>query len=35
MFTELNHENWGETKSALLTGLTESQKEIVAPLLEN
>ena len=35
MFTELNHENWSETKSALLTGLTESQKEIVAPLLEN
>ncbi len=34
----LNHElkeNWSETKSALLTGLTESQKEIVAPLLEN
>lgn len=34
MYTELN-ENWGDTKQALLTGLTESQKEIVAPLLEN
>ena len=34
MYNEL-HENWSETKSALLTGLTESQKEIVAPLLEN
>ncbi len=28
-------ENWSEHKSALLTGLTEQQKEIVAPLLEN
>lgn len=34
LYTELN-ENWGEMKSALLTGLNESQKEIVAPLLEN
>ena len=34
LYNELN-ENWGEMKSALLTGLTESQKEIVAPLLEN
>jgi hypothetical protein len=34
MLNELN-ENWGEMKSALLTGLNESQKEIVAPLLEN
>lgn len=28
-------ENWGELKSALLSGLTESKKKIVAPLLEN
>ena len=28
-------ENWGEVKSALLHGLTESKKAIVAPLLEN
>lgn len=34
LYTDLQ-ENWGETKAALLTGLTESQKEIVAPLLEN
>lgn len=34
LYNELN-ENWGEMKSALLTGLNESQKEIVAPLLEN
>jgi hypothetical protein len=28
-------ENWAETKSVLLDGLTASQKKIVAPLLEN
>lgn len=34
MYNELT-ENWSELKSGLLTGLTESQKEIVSPLLEN
>lgn len=34
LYNELN-ENWVEMKSALLTGLSESQKDIVAPLLEN
>lgn len=34
MYTELK-ENWGETKEALLVGLNESQKAVVAPLLEN
>jgi len=28
-------ENWSETKQALLTGLSEQKKAIVAPLLEN
>lgn len=34
MYTELK-EQWAEHKGALLEGLTPSQKEIVAPLLEN
>ena len=34
MHTELR-ENWSETRDALLVGLNENQKAIVAPLLEN
>ena len=28
-------ENWGETKEALLEGLSSKMKEIVSPVLEN